>query len=218
MKTLSDQRGTAAFTVLIIAMLLILGVLGVDYSRAFAVQARIQTAADAATLAACAKAEVKGDRIEQMLDANGNVTNDPNQAVKIISNWSNVWLDLSNCTTQADAASWNTFFQNITKGISPIHDVAIPQQGVEIIPNMNPIYRYTAGIDYSKPKTAPDGSVYYDTYKISTLEVGVKSYLAHNLFRKHDNQDILNMPENGHWTKRTIPVKVQSSAQVILAR
>jgi hypothetical protein len=216
MKMLSDQRGTAAFGVLIIAMLLILGVLGVDYSRAFAVQARIQTAADAATLAACAQAEVKGNRVEQMLDANGNVTTDSNQAVKIISNWSNVWLDLSNRTTQADAASWNTFFQNITQGISPLHDVAVPQHGIQTIPNMNPSYRYTAGVDLSHPKTAPDGSVYYDTYKISALEVGVKSYLAHNLFRKHNNQDILNM-SGGHWTKRTIPIKVQSSAQVILA-
>lgn len=214
---MNDQRGTAAFTILIIAMLLILGVLGVDYSRAFAVQARIQTAADAATLSACAKAEVKGDRVEQMLDASGNVTNDPNQAVKIISNWTDVWLDLSDRTIQADASSWNTFLQNITRGVSPIHDVAVPQHGTEIVPNMNPIYKYTAGIDYSKPKTAPDGSIYYDTYKISTLEVGVKSYLAHNLFRKHNNQDILNMSE-GHWTKRTIPVKVRSTAQVILAK
>lgn len=221
LKFLANQKGTAELTLLLLAMLLILGVLGCDFSRAFSVQARLQTAADAATLAACNEAEIKGTRIEEMWDANGNRTDDPNQAVKIVSRWVEKWVDLSGREIQANTAAQAAFAKNLSGENAPMVDVAVPPvpgiSGAKIF--TSPAYAYSSGIAYDQPKTAPDGSTYYDTYKVSSAEAGVKAFLAGNWFRKHDGQDILApLADPGQqWDKRTIPIKVKSSAQAIVA-
>jgi hypothetical protein len=125
---ISNQRGTTELTLLMVAMLLILGVLGCDFSRAFSVQARLQTAVDAATLAACNEAELKGTRVEEMWDSSGNPTDDPEQATKIVSKWVQKWADLSDRETRANAAARTAFVKNINGEYAPIrkinHDVA----------------------------------------------------------------------------------------------
>lgn len=220
LRFLTNQRGTTELTLLLVAMLLVLGVLGFDFSRAFSVQARLQTAADAAVLAACNKAEIKGTRIEEMWDANGNPTNDPDQAVKIVSKWILKWADLSDRETQANAAARAAFAKNLSGENAPMVDIAVPSvpgiTGTKIF--TSPAYAYSSGIAYDQPKTAPDGSTYYDTYKISSAEAGVKAFLAGKWFRKHDGQDILApLAEPGQqWDKRTIPIKVKSNAQAIV--
>ncbi len=218
---ISNQRGTTELTLLMVAMLLILGVLGCDFSRAFSVQARLQTAVDAATLAACNEAELKGTRVEGMWDSSGNPTDDPEQATKIVSKWVQKWADLSDRETRANAAARTAFAKNINGEYAPMVDVAVPSvpgiSGAKIF--KSPSYGYSSGVAYDLPKTAPDGSTYYDTYKISSAEAGVKAYLAGNWFRKNDGQDILSpLSKPGQqWDKRTIPIKVKSSAQAIVA-
>ncbi|MCL0049733.1 pilus assembly protein TadG-related protein, partial [Peptococcaceae bacterium] len=69
-KFLKDERGDVVLLVYLIMIFCILGVLAFDYSRAHAIHARLQTAADAAALAACMKAEVVP---EYIVGADGKV-------------------------------------------------------------------------------------------------------------------------------------------------
>ena len=160
---------------LLLAMLLILGVLGCDFSRAFSVQARLQTAADAATLATCNEAEIKGLALKRDVgfqqQPNRRSRSSRQDRFKV---GREKWVDLSGREIQANTAARAAFAKESfwrkcsngrrsrTAGAGHIRSKIFT----------SPAYAYSSGIAYDQPKTAPDGSTYYDTYKVSSAEAG----------------------------------------------
>lgn len=214
-----DEKGTAELTFLIIAIICILGVLGFDLSNAATVRARLQTAADAASLAAVSQGEIKKQGTVVLLDANGNPTTDLDKVVEIRETITAQWPDID--PEQADAAAVAAYVKNLRGEEVPVSNVVVANlpgfSGDKPVPDPN--YAFAAGVDSDNPKTAPDGSTYHDTYVISHATAGVKAYLAGKLMRLDSSgQDVLaplNAP-NQRWPGRTVPIEVTSSAQVFL--
>lgn len=222
---ISKQDGVAPLILLMIAMLCALGVLGFDFSRAHAVKARLQTAADAASLAGA----LAGARMPQaqkpeyeyvFVDGHGNETTDPNQAVAVKAKIVGWHIDLQDPAVRAEAqrAAREAFVKNLLGTKSPVRDVACPN--LEGLPNPTPGYAFEADVDWSKPKYTKDGSVYYDEFKVSRTDVGVRSFLLTKLFRMFKGEDVFDrltkapIPPDSKWSG-AIYLRTASSAQAL---
>lgn len=185
----AGERGTAVLILLLIALACTLGVLGFDFARAHAVRARLRTAADAAALAGAKQADPVPEYKYVMLDGSGNEVSDPEKAVevrRVIVGWH---ADLQDPAVQVKArnAARETFAANLRGTKAPALDVACPPVG--IVPNPTSGYAFEADVDWSKPKYARDGSVYYDEFKVSRAEAGARSFLLVRLFRLVGGED-----------------------------
>jgi hypothetical protein len=79
-------------------------------------------------------------------------------------------------------------------------------------------YAFEADVDWSKPKYAEDGSVYYDEFRISRAEVGVRSFLLVKLFRLVGGEDafkaLADAPKPEGWSG-AIRLGASSTAQAL---
>jgi hypothetical protein len=214
---LSGERGTAVLILLLIVLSCVIGVIGFDYSRAHAVQAKLQTAADAAALAGAMQAEIVPEYEYVMYDGNGNVTTDPDRAVKVEAKVVGYHCDLRRKAVQAWNAAASAFRRNLTGEKVPVQDIACPPVA-GAVPNPTAGYAFEADVDWSAPKYARDGSVYYDQYKVSRAEAGARSYLLVPLFRKLGGQDVFkslaSAPRPAGWSG-AVKVAGRGEAQAI---
>jgi hypothetical protein len=214
-----DERGTAPLILLMIAMLCVLGVLGYDFSRAHAVRARLQTAADAASLAACMKAKTVVEHEYTFIDAGGNETGDQDQAVEVRSAATGRHYDLQDPSTQEEArgAADAAFVKNLVGQKMPARDTVGPGS-LAALPDRLSGYDFQANVDWNSPSHAADGSVYYDRYVIPRAQAGVRSFLLVKLFRAWQGQDVFGAlseaPKPDAWSG-AIRLEVDSKAQAI---
>lgn len=219
---LKDERGTAPLILLLIAMLCAFGVIGFDFARAHAVRARLQTAADAASLAACMQAKAVPEYEYVFLDANGNETSDPNQAVKVKAKIIGWHVDLQDPATQQRArrAAEAAFVKNLVGEKMPAKDVVGPGS-LSALPNRLPGYDFQADVDWSCPSYTGDGAVYYDRYVITKAQAGVRSFLLVKLFRLWQGQDVFKdlaeAPRPNNWSG-AVRLQVSSKAQALPKR
>lgn len=186
----AGERGTAVLILLLLALTCVFGVLGFDFARAHAVHARLRTAADAAALAGAKQAEIVPEYEHRMYDESGNPTTDPEKAVEVRAEVAGYYADLQDPVVRARAqgAAREAFAANLRGVMAPALDVACPPVGA--VPHPTGGYRFEADIDWSKPKYARDGSVYYDEFNVSRAEAGVRSYLLVRLFRTVGGEDV----------------------------
>lgn len=225
---LIDTRGTAILIFLLIALTCTLGVLGYDFTRAHAVRARLQTAVDAAALAGA----LAGARLPQaqkaeyeyvMYDGDGNVTTDPERAARIVAKVVGYHIDLQDPAVRAEAqrAAREAFWRNLAGERVPVYDVACPRVDPHPMPNPTDGYRFEADVDWSKPKYARDGTVYYDEFKVFKAEAGVRAFLLNKLFRLVGGKDafehLANAPKPDSWSG-AIRLGASSSAQALPAQ
>lgn len=216
---LRDERGTAPLILLLIVMLCAFGVLGFDFARAHAVRARLQTAADAASLAATMKARTVPEYEYVSLDADGNETGDPNRVAEIRATVAGWHYDLQDPATQQAArqAAEAAFVKNLAGQKMPARDTVGPGS-LATLPNRLPGYAFQADVDWSKPSYAADGSVYYDRYVIPKAQAGVRSFLLGKLFRKWQGEDVFGelaeAPKPDNWSG-AIRLEVDSKAQAL---
>lgn len=150
-KFLKDERGDVVLLVYLIMIFCILGVLAFDYSRAHAIHARLQTATDAAALAACMKAEVVPE-YKRIVGADGKV-----RKVRV--------ANLQNRQQQANLAAEEAFRKNFESYKMPVKDVVI---------------YYDGRVRSDKPKYTENGSRYYDKYTFE-VTAGVRTFLLAGL-------------------------------------
>lgn len=220
-KFFKEELGVAPLILLMIAMMCALGVLGFDFSRAHAVKARLQTAADAASLAACMQAKAVPEYEYVFVDANGNETTDPNQAAEVKAKIIGWHFDLQDPATQQAArqAAEAAFVKNLVGQKMPAKDTVGPASLLySSLSNKMAGYEFQADVDWSHPSYAKDGSVYYDRYVISKAETGVRSFLLVKLFRLWQGQDVfkelVNAPKPSGWSG-AIRLRVSGEAQAI---
>jgi hypothetical protein len=194
----------------------VLGVLAFDYSRAHAVRARLMTAADAAALAACMEAETIPEYEYKMYDPDGNVTDDPTEAVEVKAEIAGYYADLQNRQWEALDAARKTFAKNVVGHKMPVKSTALPvwcaSSGSGNIASGN--YFANGSVMFDRPKYAKDGSVYYDEYKFEAT-AGVRTFLIAGPLGKWFAgavQKDSSLPEE--W-QGVIPVKVEGTAQAL---
>lgn len=216
-KFIYREDGTAPLLLLLIAMLCTFGVIGFDYSRAHAVKARLQTAADAAALAACMQAEPKPLYEYVFVDASGKETTNPSGAAEIKAKITGWYFDLTNKQTEALTAAKQTFAKNIEGCKMPVTHAVAPY-GVESLPNRLPGYGFDAHIDWDSPSYSPDGETYYDKYVIPEAEMGVRTFLLTKLFRLVGGEDVFKEAEQApappDWSG-AIKIGAKSRAQAV---
>lgn len=214
-----DERGMTPLILLMIAMMCAFGVIGFDFARAHALRARLQTAADAAGLAACMQAKAVPEHEYVLLDANGNETPDPNQAVEIKAKVIGWHFDLEDPATQQAArqAAESAFVKNLAGQKMPAKDTVGPGS-LSALPNRLPGYDFQADVDWSHPSYAKDGSVYYDRYVVLKAEAGVRSFLLVKLFRLWQGEDVFknlaDAPRPNNWSG-AIRLQVSGAAQAL---
>ncbi|WP_027718084.1 pilus assembly protein TadG-related protein [Desulfovirgula thermocuniculi] len=212
------ERGTAVLIMMLVVLSCVFGVLGYDYSRAHAVRARLQTAADAAALAGAMQAEVVPEYKYVLVDGSGNETTDPEKAVKVKAKIVKYHCDLQRREAQARQAALAAFRQNLLGEKVPVYDVACPP-AAGLVPNPTPGYELQLGVDWSKPKYGSDGSVYYDEFKVSRAEAGVRSYLLVPLFRRVAGgedafKELVSAPRPSGWSG-AVRLGARGSAQAL---
>lgn len=214
-----DERGVAPLILLLIAMLCAFGVIGFDFARAHAVRARLQTAVDAASLAACMKAKAVPEYEYIFLDADGNETSDPNHATEVKAKVVGWHFDLKDPATQQEArrAAEAAFVKNLAGQKMPAKDTVGPGN-LNALPNRLPGYDYQGDVDWNSPSYAKDGSVYYDRYVIPKAQAGVRSFLLVKLFRLWQGEDVFKSlaeaPKPSNWSG-AMRLQVSSSAQAV---
>lgn len=209
--------GTAVLIMLLVVLSCVFGVLGFDFSRAHAVRARLQTAADAAALAGAKQAEIVPEYKCVMYDSSGNVTTDPEKAARVEAKIVRYHCDLRNKEAQARQAAVAAFRQNLAGEKVPVYDVACPSAAGPV-PNPTSGYAFEFGVDWSKPKYTSEGEVYYDEFKVSRAEVGVRSYLLISLFRRVAGEDafggLASAPRPPGWSG-AVRLGARGSAQAL---
>lgn len=214
-----DERGTTPLVLLLIALLCTFGVIGFDFARAHAIRARLQTAADAASLAACMKAKAVYEYEYVFLDTSNNETSDPNRAVKVKAKIVGWHYDLQDLVTQQEArrAAEAAFVKNLVGQKMPAKDTVGPGN-LSKLPNRFSGYDFQADVDWSSPSYAKDGSIYYDKYVIPKAQAGVRSFLLVKLFRLWQGEDVfedlVDAPKPNNWSG-AIRLQVSSKAQAV---
>ncbi|MGF7396210.1 Tad domain-containing protein [Thermoanaerobacterium thermosaccharolyticum] len=178
-----NKKGNVPLIFMIFLFFMALGVVGIDFSRAHAIRARLQTACDAATLAACQQANIVPIYKTEMYDANGNITNDPSTAVSVQSKIVGYHSDLSSNAAEAQKAADEAFIKNLQGVDIPLKSVILPQN---IAINSSDIHNLpdlsiSEGIDYNNPDVV-NGIPYYDKYYFNAT-VGVRSFLYSGVFK-----------------------------------
>lgn len=218
-KLIKDESGDAPLILLLIAITCAFGVIGFDFSRAHAVRARVQTAADAASLAAAMQAKSIPLYENVFLDNDGNETTNPLEAAKVKAEIRGWYFDLQDPEVQTNAleAAKNTFAKNFRGEKMPIKQAVGPGE-VTDLPNRLSGYDFEAHVDWNSPSYAADGSVYYDKYVVPIAETGVRSFLLVRLCRMFKSEDVfkevVDAPKPESWTG-AIRLKVDSKSQAI---
>jgi hypothetical protein len=211
---IKDRRGNAVLLVIIFMMFATVGIVGFDYARAHAVRARLQTACDAASLAACKQASIQPMYKTKMYDSSGNETSDPNQASIIKDIIIGYHADLKSVPfSQIKSAADSAFSKNIQGIRTPVKSALIPV-GAGGNTN-NDTYESSSmqvdeNIDFNNPYVCDaNGQYYYDKYYYNA-SLGVRSFLYNGILGKwisgiqHDS----NVPNY-------IPVKAYSKSQAL---
>lgn len=211
-----DDRGDAVLIMYLIMIFCILGVLAFDYSRAHAVRARMMTAADAASLAASMEANVVPEYDYVLYDVNGNVTSNPEKAVRVEAKVAGYHCDLQGREGQALAAAREAFRKNLSGEKMPVKAAAVPSGFAS--PDSGSIgssdYAAVGSVRYDRPKYTKDGSVYYDEYKFEG-SAGVRTFLlAGPLAKWLTGGSVRKAPQDAKW-QGTIPLKVEGTAQAL---
>lgn len=218
-RLIKDERGDAPLILLLIAITCACGVVGFDCSRTHAVRARVQTAADAASLAGAMQAKSIARYENVFLDADGNETTNPLDAVKIEAKVKGWYFDLQDPDVQENAltAAKGAFAKNFKGDKMPVKQAVGPGEITEL-PNRLDGYDFEAQVDWNSPTYASDGSAYYDKYVVPIAETGVRSFLLVKLCRLFQGEDVfkevVDAPRPDDWTG-AIRLKVNSKSQAI---
>ncbi|QSZ27595.1 Tad domain-containing protein [Aceticella autotrophica] len=206
---IKDNRGNAVLMVIIFMMFATVGIVGFDYVRAHAVRARLQTACDAASLAACKQAVIMPMYKTKMYDSNNNETTDPSQAAKIQDVIIGYHADLKPVPPSQLKSVADSVFNKNMQGINvPVKSALVPvgtggnsSNDTFESSKMN----INEGIDFNKPYVCnANGQYYYEA------NAGVRSFLYNGILGKwitniqHDS----NMPNY-------IPIKTYSESQAL---